>query len=514
MQASILPPKSPKKASPKSPLKLPVRAGAGAGASTSPHRHLPGPPGGFPVSELWGDCVIQGNLDEKDEDKVLISKALTCGHLICAFDLDNIRKPICPVCHRDLDGPLVTDTVLANARSRELADAQEEKLRAKIIAALHGVEEIDKETLYDMPVEDLIKLGVKYYGSNILLEDVEQRFLRNIIGAGGGSPIGGQSPSQGAGAGGSFILDLGQPIDEFPPASFGEVDFGGTFGEPRSMSPNSRLAIEVVERASKPAGSSPLSMAMMEAIARSQRDMVRSSPPKLSPGTLAAIAAIDTRYQGLSGLSPRKGLPLPGARAASPLPLPSARSPPRGAASPLPLPSARSPPRGAGVLPLPSVRSPPRGAGVLPLPASPARGSDSILPPASPSRGALPASPPRSAGSILPPSAASPRRSLAPLRVRPSAAQSILPPSAAPSRLTQEQLREQRLAYYGPRVGGGSILPPKSPARGLLPGVVTPAYLPQTPLSPLRAPGSILPPASTPFSPLRGAGSILPPARR
>src|ERR1700739_1674909 len=79
-----------------------------------------------PVEETM-DCVICYTA-------VPASKRLVCGHMVCASDLDELRKNACPVCKKPLQGPLVTPATVSDAEARHASD-EAEKLTEQLLLA-------------------------------------------------------------------------------------------------------------------------------------------------------------------------------------------------------------------------------------------------------------------------------------------------------------------------------------------------------------------------------------------
>lgn len=127
---------------------------------------FPDAPSSHSHAEEMLPCVIGNNLDDDGNDLVPKSKALVCGHAVCAFDLDNIRKPWCPACRTPLAGPLVTPLTLEKARGRMASDQAEEPTKAELIKELNrtlqrrGQPQLDLASpeLYDKSAEDILQM--------------------------------------------------------------------------------------------------------------------------------------------------------------------------------------------------------------------------------------------------------------------------------------------------------------------------------------------------------------------
>jgi hypothetical protein len=50
---------------------------------------------------------------------------MKCGHAVCELCLQHLRQPTCPECRSFIEGPLITDEILANIINRQMRDENE-----------------------------------------------------------------------------------------------------------------------------------------------------------------------------------------------------------------------------------------------------------------------------------------------------------------------------------------------------------------------------------------------------
>jgi len=84
-------------------------------------------------------------------DDIPISNKLKCDHVVCGPCIDRLQKLECPMCKTNLEGPLVTDEVVANILNRQEQDRLA-YINADYMAALYLEEhpEANPEEVYRM----------------------------------------------------------------------------------------------------------------------------------------------------------------------------------------------------------------------------------------------------------------------------------------------------------------------------------------------------------------------------
>lgn len=110
-----------------------------------------------PVDVEYDECIVGANIDEiTGRDLVPRHLALTCGHCICSEDLSHLENDVCPACRRPLEGPLVTDEVLAGIYQRKSNAERDAELKADLIQKiLLANPAVPTDTLYSMNLEEL-----------------------------------------------------------------------------------------------------------------------------------------------------------------------------------------------------------------------------------------------------------------------------------------------------------------------------------------------------------------------